>query len=42
MGIASRLLELAAARPREALTDIVGLAAICAMVFVGFAVTAAA
>ncbi|WP_340108972.1 hypothetical protein [Pikeienuella sp. HZG-20] len=42
MRTASRLIELAAARPREALADIFGLAVICAMVFAGFAITAAA
>lgn len=40
MRTASRLFELASARPREALADVLGLVAICAMVFGGFVATA--
>lgn len=40
MKVAARLYELAAIRPGEALADILGLAACCAMVFAGFAATA--
>ncbi len=42
MKIAARMYQLAAARPAEAIEDVVGLAAICILVFVGFAATAMA
>lgn len=42
MKTANRIYQLAAARPAEAVEDIIGLAAICGLVFVGFAVTAIA
>lgn len=41
MTAARRIAELAAARPGGAFADILGLAAMCAMVFAGFALTAA-
>lgn len=40
MKTASRLFELAAAHPGEAVADVLGLVAICAMVFGGFVATA--
>lgn len=40
MSAVGRLIELAAARPGEALADVLGLAAICVMVFAGLAATA--
>ncbi|MFV0473826.1 MAG: hypothetical protein ACK5MQ_06405 [Pikeienuella sp.] len=42
MRFAARFYQLAAARPVEALNDVLGLAAICAMVFAGFAATSLA
>lgn len=42
MKIAARMARLAAARPAEALSDVLGLAAICVLVFVGFAATSIA
>lgn len=42
MKTAARMMRLAAARPSEAAQDVVGLAAICVLVFVGFAATAMA
>ena len=40
MKTAARMIRLAADRPSEAVEDIVGLAAMCLLVFVGFAATA--
>ena len=40
MKIAARMIEVAAERPFEALEDVVGLAAVCILLFVGFAATA--
>lgn len=42
MKIAARMIELASRRPTEALEDVVGLAAICVLIFAGFAATAVA
>ncbi|MEM7270120.1 MAG: hypothetical protein AAF401_12835 [Pseudomonadota bacterium] len=39
MQIAARVFSVAADQPKEALTDILGLAALCAMFFGGFVVT---
>ena len=40
MRTAARMIRIAADRPAEAAEDLVGLAAICVLVFVGFAATA--
>ena len=42
MKTAARMIRLAADRPAEAAEDIIGLAAMCLLVFVGFAATAMA
>ncbi|MEM8751458.1 MAG: hypothetical protein AAGF90_00640 [Pseudomonadota bacterium] len=42
MKIAARMVRLAAARPAEALNDALGLAAVCVLLFVGFAATSIA
>lgn len=42
MKTAARMIRLAADHPREAAEDILGLAAMCVLVFVGFAATAIA
>lgn len=39
MRTVSRMIELASERPGEALTDVIGLAVICVMIFGGFAIT---
>lgn len=40
MKTAARMMELAAARPADAMQDVLGLAAICGLVFIGFVATA--
>lgn len=42
MKAASRMIEVAASQPREALTDALGLLALVGIVFLGFAATAIA
>ena len=42
MKTAARMFELASANPTEAIEDVLGLVAICVLVFVGFAATAIA
>lgn len=42
MKTAARMIEIASRHPRESLEDVIGLAAICVLVFAGFAVTAMA
>jgi hypothetical protein len=39
---AIRMIEVAAEQPKEALTDVLGLAALCAIMFIGFAATSLA